>query len=64
MTPKQFSTALTRLGLTQQGFARLIRRNERTIRDWISGRRDVPVEIALLVNLMLDTKTDAEDLRS
>jgi plasmid maintenance system antidote protein VapI len=64
MTPRQLNKTLAMVGLTQMGFARLIQRNERTVRDWTGGRRDVPVEIALLLNLMLDTKTDAKDLRA
>jgi DNA-binding transcriptional regulator YiaG len=64
VTPKQFSKTLTLLGMTQMGFARIIRRNDKTVRDWISGRYPLPTEIAILLNLMLDTKSTQEDLRS
>jgi DNA-binding transcriptional regulator YdaS (Cro superfamily) len=69
MTAKQFAAALDRLFGTkttkgQVEFARLIERNDRTVRDWTGGRRDVPVEIALLINAMLDHKLTKEDLRA
>jgi DNA-binding transcriptional regulator YiaG len=64
MTSKQFVKALTQLGITQMAFARLIQVNERTVRNWAGGERsDVPTNIAMLLNLMLDTKKTAEDLR-
>ena len=64
MTNKQFSAALTRLGVTQQGFAETIKVNDRTVRNWVSGRSEVPTSIAMLVRLMLDTGTRPEDLRA
>ena len=64
MTSKQFTKALTLLGLTQMGFAEIIKVNERTVRNWVGGRSDVPISIAILLNLMLDTKSTAEDLRA
>jgi DNA-binding transcriptional regulator YiaG len=64
MTSSQFTKALTRLGLTQQGFARVIGVNERTVRNWTGGRSDVPDCIAMLLNLMIDTKRGEKDLRS
>lgn len=44
--------------------AALLETNERTVRRWVSGDWPVPVPVALLLNLMLDTKKTAEDLRS
>lgn len=64
MTPRQFTKTLTLLGLTQMGFARAIKRNETTVRDWAGGRSVVPTEIAMLLNLMLETGTKLEDLKS
>ena len=64
MTNKQFSAALTRMGVTQQGFAETIKVNDRTVRNWVSGRSEVPTAIAMLIRLMLDTGTRPEDLRA
>jgi DNA-binding transcriptional regulator YiaG len=64
MNTKQFSRALTLLGMTQQGFAKAIDVNERTVRDWAGGRSRVPGPVAALLNLMLDTKSTTEDLRT
>lgn len=63
MTGRQFTRALTRLGLTQTGFAAVIEVNERTVRYWVSGRSVVPTAIAMLLNLMLDTHKNVQDLR-
>jgi DNA-binding transcriptional regulator YiaG len=64
MTNKQFSAALTRMGVTQQGFAETIRVNDRTVRNWVSGRSEVPTAIAMLVKLMLSTGTALQDLKA
>ena len=45
------------------GFAEVIKVNERTVRNWVGGRSDVPVSIAMLSNLMLDTKSTVFALR-
>jgi hypothetical protein len=60
MTSQQFTTALTRLGITQMGLAKIIRRNERTVRDWVGGRSPVPTEIELLIGLMQRSKANAK----
>lgn len=64
MTARQFTAALAQLGLTQIAFADLIRVNERTVRNWVGGRSDVPTTVAMLLNLMIGTKKTAEDLRA
>ena len=64
MTSRQFNKALTLLGFTQVGFARQLEIGERSVRRWASGQWPVPVPIAMLLNLMLDTKSAAEDLRA
>lgn len=64
MTARQFSRALTLLGLTQIAFAETIKVNERTVRNWIGGRSEVPAAVAMLLNLMLDTNKSVQDLRA
>lgn len=48
----------------QSPFARLIDVGDRTVRSWISGEYPVPKSIAMLVNLMLKTKTKPDELRA
>ena len=64
MTSKQFNKALTLLGYTQVGFARQLEIGERSVRRWASGQWPVPVPIAMLLNLMLATKSNPEDLKA
>jgi plasmid maintenance system antidote protein VapI len=49
MTPDQLRTELTRLGLTQAGAARFLKVDERTIRRWATGDKEVPEAVALLL---------------
>jgi hypothetical protein len=63
LTSKQFNKALTLLGYTQVGFARQLEIGERSVRRWASGQWPVPVPIAMLLNLMLATKSNPEDLK-
>lgn len=44
-------------------FSETIGCGDRQVRKWISGEAEVPRHIAMLVNLMLDTKTKPEELR-
>lgn len=64
MSPKQFNAALEKLGFTQLSFAATLQVNARTVRNWVGGRSVVPVTVAMLLNLMLKTKSTAEDLKS
>jgi transcriptional regulator with XRE-family HTH domain len=64
MTANQLCKALTHLGITQIALARKLETNERTVRYWMRGEWPVPVTVALLVNLMLDTKTQLDDLKA
>lgn len=63
MTSGQFLLALNRLGVTQVEFARCLKINERTVRDWTGGRSRVPHPVAALVNLMIKTNTKPEELK-
>jgi DNA-binding transcriptional regulator YiaG len=63
MTPRQLNIALVKLGMTQMGFAKIIGVADTTVRDWVGGRTRIPGAVAALLNLMLDTKSTAEDLR-
>jgi hypothetical protein len=74
MTPDQFNKALVKLGFArmlpngqmskgQTELARELDLGARTVRHWAAGKWPVPVNIAKLLNLMLDTKSSAKDLR-
>lgn len=63
MTADQFRSALSRLGLSQLGSARLFGTGSRTPRRWANGEAAVPAPIAILLRLMLDGKVTAEDIR-
>jgi DNA-binding transcriptional regulator YiaG len=54
MSPCEFKRALSRLGLSQVGFASTIGRNDKTIRDYCSGRKSVPLVVAIVLDLMLE----------
>jgi DNA-binding transcriptional regulator YiaG len=62
MSGPELWTKLQKIGFSQSGFARTIRVNGATVRTWINGRYHVPETIAILINLMLKTKTKPEDL--
>lgn len=64
MTPKQFRSALDRLGLSQLGAGRMFGTGERTPRRWISGDTPIPDTVAALLNLMLAGKITADDVES
>lgn len=62
MTPKQFRSALDRLGLSQLGAARLFGSDGRTARRWALGERSIPETVAILLRLMLDGKLSENDI--
>lgn len=52
MTGEEFKSILTKLGLTQRGFAKFTGVHERTVRRWVSGDCAVPKSISILLGLM------------
>lgn len=67
MTGDEFRAALEKLYGTpqcQSAFSRLISVSDRAVRSWISEQSEVPKVVALLVSLMLKTKTKPEDLKA
>lgn len=54
MTPAELKSARHALGLSAEGFARLVRvESGRTVRRWESGERDIPGPVAVLVDVLL-----------
>lgn len=62
MDGRELQAALDRLGISQRGFSRLVRRGERTVRSWIADEYPTPAAEALLLHLMISTNTRPEDL--
>jgi len=63
MTPDELRAAVDldgKLKISQEGFGRLVGVRGRTVRSWLSGEFPVPKVVALLVRLMLKTKTMPE----
>ncbi len=49
MTSDDFRSELTRLGLTQNRAGAFLKVDERTVRRWASGERDIPEAVAMLL---------------
>jgi transcriptional regulator with XRE-family HTH domain len=64
MTPKQFRSALDRLGLSQLGAARLFGADGRTARRWALGERAVPETVAILLRLLMTDRITADDIEA
>ncbi|MBR0879130.1 hypothetical protein ACVMGC_004795 [Bradyrhizobium barranii subsp. barranii] len=53
MTPERFREALDLLPSSQNGFARFLKIDPRTVRRYSSGELPVPTNIAILMELMI-----------
>ena len=62
MTSEQYRRALARLGLTQNGAARLFGIDDRTSRRYVSGDSAVPTAIVILLRLLLAGKLSTDDV--
>lgn len=55
MTPAELKSARQALGLSAEGFARMVRvESGRTVRRWESGERDIPGPVIVIVELAKD----------
>jgi DNA-binding transcriptional regulator YiaG len=52
MTPDELRRILMALDMTQQRAARLLGRDQRTVRHWVAGDRAVPPEAAIVLRLL------------
>jgi hypothetical protein len=53
MTPAELKAARHSLGLSADGFARLVRvESGRTVRRWESGERDIPGPVIVLLDML------------
>jgi hypothetical protein len=62
MTLDEYQSALTRLGLSQVGAARLFGYNERTSRRWATGEQPIPRVVEIVLWLILKFKVKPEDI--
>lgn len=60
MTPEQLREQLARLDLSQNGAARALRVDPKTVRNWASGRSAIPFSVELALGKM--TKPEAKRL--
>lgn len=60
LTAGEFGAILHSLDLTPQTFAALLKINDRTVRNWLTARREVPVTIARELELLVQKREDAK----
>ena len=60
MTPDEYRETIERLGLTQNGAARLLGVDERTSRRWALGERDIPPPAERFLRYLIATKRTGE----
>lgn len=77
MTAKQFNTALAKLGFVQEEFghsgptaskgqtefARTLNISLRSVQRFAAGEYPIPTPVAMLLNLMIRTKSTPDDLK-
>ena len=57
VTPLQLKSARHTLGLSAEGFARLVRvESGRTVRRWEAGERDIPGPVIVIVEALLASR--------
>jgi DNA-binding transcriptional regulator YiaG len=64
MDGQELWAKLQKIGFSQMAFARALKISPQSVRSWIGGKYPVPQTIAVLVNLMLKTKSTPEDLKA
>jgi hypothetical protein len=57
MTPDRYAEVIEKLGLTQVAAAEFLGYDPRTSRRWVSGDLAVPKVVAMLLELMVKTKS-------
>lgn len=62
MTPKQYRAAIDRLGLSQVKAGAFLGVSARQSRRWALGEAEIPKVVAMILRLMVKTRTAPEDL--
>jgi DNA-binding transcriptional regulator YiaG len=56
--PDELRAARTALGLSAEGFARLVRvESGRTVRRWEAGERDIPGPVEVLASALMESRS-------
>lgn len=64
MRADELVSSLERIGLPKRAAARFLHVDERTVRRWASGDLAVPVPVAMLLALMIETGSTPERVTS
>jgi hypothetical protein len=62
MKGAEFRETLNSLGLTQAEASRLFGFEQRSSRRWVSGKRDVPYFLVIMLRMMVSGTIDADDI--
>ncbi|MET4483154.1 MULTISPECIES: hypothetical protein [unclassified Bradyrhizobium] len=60
MTPERYGEVIKKLGLSQVKAAEFLDYDPRTSRRWISGDLAIPKAVAMLLELMVKTKSEVD----
>jgi hypothetical protein len=63
MTPKQYTDAIDRLGLSQRAAGAFLGVDERQSRRWVAGDSAIPESVAKLLRLMIKLSLRVEDVK-
>lgn len=63
MTPADLRTARKALGLSAEGFARVVGATGRTVRRWEAGSQDIPPRAIAIVDMLTQVPAAAEAAR-
>jgi DNA-binding transcriptional regulator YiaG len=68
VTPRQFKKAIETLGLTQNGAARFLGVDDRTVRRWVStdpdDQRGIPNPVANFLNFLIAAKITPDEVEA
>ena len=57
MTPETLKSARNTLGLSAEGFAKLVKvESGRTVRRWEAGERDIPGPVVVIVGALMESR--------
>ena len=57
MLPEELKTARNALGLSAEGFAKLVQvESGRTVRRWEAGERDIPGPVVVIVGALMESR--------
>jgi hypothetical protein len=64
MTPTRYAEVIKKLGLSQVGAAEFLGYDPRTSRRWVRGDLPVPKVVAMLLELMVKTRSKPEKVET